>query len=268
MSIILLYRCIVSPMIDPYARTILLELWEKNSLRFTELQRTVKNPRTLAGKLAALHGLGLVELHGGIYRPTEKGLRAARVLKELTEIIGETLPETGVPRVPHPCYGPLLSRYTEMLRDHFGSRLAGVLLFGSVARGDWNKDSDIDLLTVVDDWQGPPWARTQELWTLKMRLMESDEYNAAEARGFAPTLQHYPLSTREAVEFHHVYLDASLDGVVLYEKNGFLSSLLDNVRKRLSSQGAFRVTLPESRSHYWVLTGEEGGTGRTWNVAR
>lgn len=255
-------------MIDPYARTILLELWERNSLRFTDLQRTVKNPRTLAGKLAALHGLGLVESYGGIYRLSEKGLRATRVLRELTEIMDETPREIGVARVPHPCYGPLLSRYTEMLRDQFGERLTGVLLFGSVARGDWNKDSDIDLLTVVDDWQGPAWARTQELWTLKMRLMESDEYNSAEARGFAPTVQHYPLSTKEAVEFHQIYLDASLDGVVLYEKNGFLSRLLDNVRKRLSAQGAHRVTLPETRSHYWVLTGEDGGNGRTWNMAR
>lgn len=244
----------------------MLELWERGSLRFTDLQRSVKNPRTLAGKLAALRSLGLVQSYEGAYRLTGKGFRAARVLKELAETLKETLPEAGVARVPHPSYGHLLSRYTEMLRDHFGERLTGVLLFGSVARGNWNKDSDIDLLIVVDHWQGPTWRRTQELWTLKVRLMEAEEYNSAEARGFVPTLQHYPLSTDEAAEFHRIYLDASMEGVVLYEKDGFLSSLLDNVRKRLQAQGAYRVELPGRRSHYWVLTGE-GGTG-IWSVAR
>ena len=255
-------------MLDTYARTIVFELWKRGGLRFKDLQRSVKNPRTLAGKLAALRNLGLVKPYEGAYRLTGKGLRAASALKELAETLDERIPDTEEARVPHPCYGPLLSKYTEMLRGHFGERLTGVLLFGSVARGDWNKDSDIDLLIVVQDWQGPSWRRTQELWPLKMRLMETEEHNVAEARGFVPTIQHYPLSTDEAVQLHRIYLDASMDGLVLYEKDGFLTSLLDNVRKRLQAQGAYRVTLPGHRSHYWILVAEEGGSGRTWNVAQ
>ena len=33
----------------------------------------------------------------------------------------------------------------------FGSRLRNIILFGSKARGDFNDDSDIDLLIVIDD---------------------------------------------------------------------------------------------------------------------
>jgi uncharacterized protein len=44
----------------------------------------------------------------------------------------------------------LLQRIKERLQALYGARFRGLVLFGSVARGDARKDSDIDLLCLLD----------------------------------------------------------------------------------------------------------------------
>jgi len=46
-----------------------------------------------------------------------------------------------------------------ILQAHYGARLKGVVLYGSVARGDADAESDIDLLVLLD----PPFAFFEEL---------------------------------------------------------------------------------------------------------
>lgn len=44
----------------------------------------------------------------------------------------------------------LLAReYGERVREHFGSRVRNVWLYGSAARGDWTPESDIDVLVLL-----------------------------------------------------------------------------------------------------------------------
>ncbi len=43
-----------------------------------------------------------------------------------------------------------ISEFIRILRDSFGDRVKKVILFGSVARGDFNDESDIDVLVVGD----------------------------------------------------------------------------------------------------------------------
>lgn len=44
----------------------------------------------------------------------------------------------------------IAQRYAEAVRQHFGTRLGRVVLFGSAARGDWGPESDIDVLVLLD----------------------------------------------------------------------------------------------------------------------
>ncbi len=45
---------------------------------------------------------------------------------------------------------PLLKRCAEAIRKAYPGRLAGIVLFGSAARGDDGPDSDIDILVLID----------------------------------------------------------------------------------------------------------------------
>lgn len=44
----------------------------------------------------------------------------------------------------------LLDKYVEALHDIYGKHLKAVILYGSYARGDYNKDSDIDIMILLD----------------------------------------------------------------------------------------------------------------------
>ncbi len=47
----------------------------------------------------------------------------------------------------------LANRATRVMVYEFGSRICRVILFGSVARGLANRDSDVDLCVVVPGWK-------------------------------------------------------------------------------------------------------------------
>jgi predicted nucleotidyltransferase/DNA-binding HxlR family transcriptional regulator len=247
-------------MYDEFSRRILLLLRKRRTARFKDLKSVVSNPRTLTIKLRRLKLLELVEAKNGVYELTPKGLEASRILEDLHRILySSELGVVNVERIPHHYYAPVIRKYCELLRDLLGERLLSVMLFGSVARGDWDRDSDIDVLIVAEGWEDKPvWVRIKELRRAKEALEESLEYSEALKAGYFPIVQNYTLSVEEAKGFNRVYLDAVVDGIILYDKNGFLTGVLQSLRKRLGEMGSVRVTLPDKR-FYWVLKDVKAG---------
>ena len=49
----------------------------------------------------------------------------------------------------------ILTEVKKYLIESFGDKIRQVILYGSYARGDYNKDSDIDILIVVSDEANP-----------------------------------------------------------------------------------------------------------------
>ncbi|MGA7923185.1 MAG: nucleotidyltransferase domain-containing protein, partial [Thermoplasmata archaeon] len=117
-------------------------------LHFTALRTTLSNPRTLSLKLHELNALGWIAQNGREYRLTPVGERAGQLMAELLAL-SQTRDEIRVDRIPHPSFVPIIRWVVEKLRDQFSTMIRGILVFGSVARGDWSADSDIDLLILV-----------------------------------------------------------------------------------------------------------------------
>jgi len=67
-----------------------------------------------------------------------------------------------------------LASVRNLLEDHYGIRLKSVILYGSAARGDWNEDSDIDLLVLLD---GPValGMETRAIVDIVYRMMQKKE---------------------------------------------------------------------------------------------
>ncbi|MBS7626795.1 nucleotidyltransferase domain-containing protein [Candidatus Bathyarchaeota archaeon] len=237
-----------------FANKILEELSDRGPLRFKELLRVVRNPRTLSKKLRQLSSLSLINSEEGVYRLTEKGMKAAELTLRLRKLLeGPQAEAKNIERIPHRLYGELLRRYFHILWENYQERLLGVAVFGSVARGDWNLDSDIDLMIVAQGWDGKPiWERMRELINLKEGLKQTDEYRNSLKSGYRPIIQHYPIDAKEASKFHRIYLDACIDSIIIYEKERFLTNLMEKVKERLVSLKAKRLTTPSGR-HYWVL---------------
>ncbi len=246
-------------MFDEFSYRILKFLRDRNA-RFKDLKAVVKNPRTLSIKLKMLNSLGLVEDFEGEYRSTQRGREVVGILEELDRALySQRFKPENIERIPHAHFAPLIRRYCEILSEHLGGRLAGLMLFGSIARGNWDKNSDIDILVVADGWSDKPiWIRLKELSEAKKELTMSPEYHNTLNAGFWPIIQNYPLSLDEAKRFNRIYLDALIDGIILYDREGLLNRALENLRLKLEKLGSRRITLPKGKS-YWILKDVSAG---------
>ena len=146
----------------------------------------------------------------------------------------------------------LLDCYLEILKRHFGGRLVSVAVFGSLARGEATSESDIDLLVVVEGLPVDAGLRMREMAGLRLLLRGSSAYRRARFEGL-PRLFSEVVLTPEEVERHPpILLDITVDGVILYDRGGFLRGVLERLRRRLRELGARRVVVP-GKGWYWIL---------------
>jgi len=230
----------------------ILKALSGNARTFTDLKKSQPNPKTLTERLRELAEYNLITNVNGLYSLTDKGERVSNLILKAVEIIKGGFEVKNLDRIPHSRYAPLIKKYCELLHDKYGAGLRAIVLFGSCARGDWDKHSDVDILVVVDDWEGKAWNRITELQEVKEKLRSTEEFERLVGSGYVPAIQHYPLSTSEAKAFHRIYLDMCLDGVILYDKDNFIENVLQGVRDRLMAEKARRIQLPNG-SYYWIL---------------
>lgn len=143
----------------------------------------------------------------------------------------------------------LLERFVGALDDRLGDRLLAVALFGSVARGEGDEASDLDLLLVHGGESQETLARVlREARELRATL----EYRTLRALGFLPEPAPVLLTRERLAEHPWLLLDVADHGIVLLDREGLLQRELDAVRQRLEFLGSRKVTLPDG-SWYWDL---------------
>ena len=146
-------------------------------------------------------------------------------------------------------YRSLIARLVNELKKRFGGKLVSVVIYGSIARGDYSKDSDIDVLIIVEELPGSK-LRRQKLF-LEVEESLSGIMESLEKEGyhidFSPVLK----TVREASHISPLYLDMVEDAIIVYDKNGFFEKILARLRDRLEKLGARRVRV--GRKWYWVL---------------
>jgi len=106
----------------------------------------------------------------------------------------------------------------ERSRSQFGGALAGVLVYGSYARGDATAASDVDLLVVVD----PAISLTRALY--RDWDVEPVEW---QGRHVDPHFIHLPGNRRTTPG---AWCEAAIDGVVLWERDGAVTRHLAAIR--------------------------------------
>jgi len=145
----------------------------------------------------------------------------------------------------------LLKDYILLLEKLLGDRLRSVCLFGSVARGEDKAASDVDLLVVADGLSEDVGLRHRETNEARMKIRGTDAYRRLKSGGVGCLISEVFLTPEEVERHPPILLDIAEDGVILYDKEGFLSGVLAGLRRRLKELGARRVS--GSKGKYWIL---------------
>ncbi|UCG00642.1 MAG: nucleotidyltransferase domain-containing protein [Candidatus Heimdallarchaeota archaeon] len=245
-------------LIDQLSYELLKEFQNNPQNTFQNLNAIITNTATLTTRLKQLITLEVLEKRKRIYKLTTKGRKLIGLLDEASQLL--KMPRKApnpFERIPNTHIIELLEDYAFLLKKHFKEALLCVFLFGSCARGNWNEESDIDLLIIVKDWEIPSWEKSRELIEVKKKLRRRDSYKNLRRKRYYFPLSHYPLSDTECKRFHPVFYDIVLDGIILYEQNQFGTHLLKQYQKELEQQKAKRITKP-NKTRYWRIEKGQG----------
>ncbi len=143
-----------------------------------------------------------------------------------------------------------LSRVTDLTSDYlaawrvpYGTDLVGIVLFGSVARGEARADSDADVLFVLRSARAPVRSDYHAFDALPHAVRRFQGHEVS------PHVVRLPFSP---LEVGSLWLEVALDGVVLWEEERLVSETLRALRL-LMANGDVRRN--EAGGHsYWTWT--------------
>jgi predicted nucleotidyltransferase len=138
----------------------------------------------------------------------------------------------------------------ESLRKGLGQNLIALVLYGSRARGDQRRTSDWDIFVLVRSLPVSPMKRYAQLRSLRHEEPEGGVSFLAK--------------TRKQFEdgFPSFYLDLALDGVILYDTDGYMQSKLWRIREIIKETGLKRERIPGGFFWDWKKY-----PGRDWEIS-
>jgi uncharacterized protein len=134
-------------------------------------------------------------------------------------------------------------------KEHYGTRLVSLAIFGSVGRGTPRPDSDVDLLIVAEGLPPGRIARATDFRVAEDAVVRVlAETGEGEIR---PLLSPVFKTPAEAQHGSPLFLDMIEDVQLLFDRDDFLRMTLDRLRTRLEQLGARRIW--RGSAWYWDL---------------
>ncbi len=140
------------------------------------------------------------------------------------------------------------SRIVETYKKYLGDRLTSIVLFGSRARGDYTEKSDFDILIIATDM---PERHLTRMGYIRAPLLDFKEKVSIMAK----TPEEFDAS------FPPLYLDITLDGKILIDRDTFMESRLEKIKniikasslKREKKGGEFIWEWASPKKPGWIL---------------
>ncbi len=154
----------------------------------------------------------------------------------------------GVEHLAEP-YRTLVSELLKALLAKWGDKLVSLVVYGSVARNEARRDSDVDLLVIG---RGLPKSRfkRQDLFEEAERDIEN-LVDKLWSEGYYVDFSPIILDVEEARRHRPLYLDMVVDAVIVFDRDDFFKKVLDEMAERMRSLGAERRKV--GKLWYWIL---------------
>ena len=149
----------------------------------------------------------------------------------------------------YPDVKPLTDALLTETRAALGDRLTAVALYGSVARGEAHRWSDIDLFVVH---RGDRETVSEAFLRAELRLRDQPLARELSARGVPTAPVAIYRSEEELADTPWLMLDMTDHGIVLFDPRSVLGRKLERLRARLQELGSRRIELADG-SWYWDL---------------
>ena len=156
------------------------------------------------------------------------------------------------PMLKQRTYEPLLREVLTRLFERFRENLISVVLYGSVARGTAKPTSDLDLLAVVRGLPLGFYERAEAIGEA-LRGVHDSKIRLWRESGRYVNVDILPFTPEEAEVLRLLYLDFLFDGIILYDREGFMRRVLDRLGRRVRELGGRRTTMPSGK-WYWSFT--------------
>lgn len=134
----------------------------------------------------------------------------------------------------------------------YGENLVAATIFGSAARGDFQKESDLDLLIVIRESRDSIGKRIDDFMKMEREIRKSPEFALAKSHGFPHHIEPVILTLEEFRQHPPLLLDLTTDARIFIDQEDIFSSEIDSLKKRLKAIGAKKVFLRDGR-WYWML---------------
>lgn len=153
-------------------------------------------------------------------------------------------------RIPEK-YKAILSDFIELLRESFKDNIVSAVLYGSVAKGEARKESDIDICLIFKSLPRSRHKRTLLIFPLIKALREKASYKTLYSDGYLPEIAPILYTIKETVDTKPIFLDMVEDGIILLD-DGTFKRKMQQIKERMRSLGTHKVVL-ENGDYYWIL---------------
>jgi len=149
-------------------------------------------------------------------------------------------------------YKGLILTFRDIISEKLGDSIVSLVLYGSVARGEARKESDVDLLIIQKDAPGVYYKRLKPFMEAEKELRKREVYKIVRKKGTMLYLSYVILSQKEAEKNLYLFLDMIEDSIIILDKDDFFKRRLEELRQRLNLLGSKKFFL-EDGSWYWDL---------------
>lgn len=147
-------------------------------------------------------------------------------------------------------YENLLGKILNDIRRYFDKNLVSVVLYGSLARGEVKRNSDIDLLIISENLPKEQ-SRRHDIFIELEKESEEEIKKIYDKWGFYPYISPIMKTKEDAMNLSPLYLDMVTDAKILYDKDDFFKEILKKLKSELDLLNARKIQV--GKKWYWDL---------------